>query len=63
MRPFDDKYAKLAFTFHPKIAKKVDRFQIAPTLWELADYLESQDGGKHEQHLLMLGSKWLKQLP
>ena len=63
MRPYDDKYAKLALTFGDKISKKVDRFEIAPTLWKLADYLEQQDNGKHEQHLLMLGSQWLKRLP
>lgn len=42
-----------------EIRKKVDRFQLAPTLWALADYLESVDDGKHEQHLLMLASKWI----
>ena len=63
MRDFNDKYAALALTFHRKIAAKVDRFQIAPTLWGLADYLQSvDDGKKHEQHLIMLGRKWLEQL-
>ena len=65
MRAYDDKYAKLALTFSSKISKKVGKElpdRIAPTLWALADYLESVDDGKHDQHLLMLGSKWLKQL-
>ena len=50
MRHWTDKYAKLALQFQIK----------PPLLWELADYLESQDNGKHEQHLLMLASKWIK---
>ncbi|MGH8758109.1 MAG: hypothetical protein ACREVW_01115 [Burkholderiales bacterium] len=33
---------------------------MAGVLWRLADYLESVDDGKHEQHLLMLGAKWIK---
>lgn len=62
MRPYTDRYAKLALRLHSKISKKVDRFKVAPLMWELADYLESQDDGKHEQHLLMLASKWVREL-
>lgn len=63
MRPSTDKYARLALRFTDKIGKKADRFQISPTLWALADYLEANAAGKHEQHLLMLASKWVKALP
>ena len=60
MRSFDDKYAHLALRMRPQISKKVDRFQLAPTLWKLADYLQTIDNGKkHEQHLIMLASKWV----
>lgn len=63
IRSFDDKYAQLALGFADKIRKKVDRFALAQTMWNLAHYLESQDDGKkHEQHLIMLGSKWVQAL-
>lgn len=62
-RPFNDKYAQIALGLRERIARKVDRFELAPTLWKLADYLESQDDGKkHEQHLIQLGVKWVKAL-
>lgn len=59
MRPYDDKYARLALQMTETLRKKVDRFALAPMLWALADYLESVDDGKHEQHLLMLAGKWI----
>ncbi len=62
-RPHDDKYAQLAMRFHSAIGKKVGRFNKAPMLWTLADYLESHGKDKHEQHLIMLASKWVKALP
>lgn len=48
--------------FHAQIGKKVGRFEKAQKLWKLAAYLEEQDTGKHEQHLIMLASKWVKNL-
>lgn len=63
LRPYDDKYAGLAYKLHTKISQKVDRFDIAKTMWKLADYLQAQDTEpKHEQHLIMLASKWVKEL-
>lgn len=62
LRPYDDKYAKLALRFSPKISKRVAKGDLAPMLWALADYLEANDNAKHEQHLLMLASKWVKDI-
>ena len=60
----NNKYCRIAEQFHSKISKKVDRFDIAKNLWDLAWYLKSvDDGKKHEQHLVMLASKWVKELP
>lgn len=63
MRGPNDKYAKIALGLRDRIAKKVDRFDLAPTLWNLADHLEKQDTGKHEQHLIQIGVKWVNALP
>ncbi len=62
MRPYYDKYIILAMRVHSGIARKVDRFEIGETVQKLADYLASVDDGKHEQHLIMLASKWVKAL-
>lgn len=62
-RRHDDKYARIALQFHDKLRKAVGRFALAGALHELADYLEREDNGKHEQqHLLMLAAKWVKAL-
>lgn len=57
-----DKYARLAISLADRARKKVDRFALAQTLWNLADYLQAQDNGKHEQHLIQLGVKWINGL-
>ena len=61
LRKYDDRYAQLALGFADKLRKRVGRFGLAPALWSLADYLEGQDNGRHEQHLLMLASRWVKE--
>ena len=62
-RPYNDKYAQIALGLSGKVSKKVDRLKIAPVLWNLADYLESVDSvGKHDQHLIQMGVKWIKDL-
>ena len=63
MRPYDDKYAQIALGLSDRVRKKVDRFDLASSLWRLADYLESEDVGKHKQHLIQMGVKWIKELP
>ena len=63
IRSYEDKYANLALGLADRVRKKVDRFEVTPTLWKLADYLEANGEGKHEQHLIQMGVKWIKELP
>ena len=61
--PHDSKYAKIALQFGSKIGKRVGGSNKAKHMWALASHLEENDNGKHEQHLIMLASKWVKSLP